>query len=73
MAAAIDMALLAEVGAQWRKVAMVLAQTSYKLGWDSDDDLDRLAKRLEALVAEGQLEARGNLSRWRHSEVRLPE
>ncbi len=72
MAAAIDEALMAEVGERWRKVAMVLAQAADKLGWDDDDDFDRLAKRLETLVADGQLEAQGNLSRWRHSEVRRP-
>jgi hypothetical protein len=32
-----------------------------------------IAGRIRALVDEGKLEAQGNLSRWRYSEVRLPE
>ncbi len=72
MADAVDEALMAEIGERWRKVAMVLAQAADKLGWDSVDDFDRLAKRLETLVADGQLEAQGNLGRWRYSEVRAP-
>jgi hypothetical protein len=31
-----------------------------------------LAARIEALCNEGRLESQGNLSNWRHSEVRLP-
>jgi len=71
VAGAIDEALIAECGERWRKVAMVLALAARNLGWESNDEFDRLAKRLEALVANGQLEAQGNLSRWRRSEVRL--
>jgi hypothetical protein len=32
-----------------------------------------VAERVCALVEGGQLEAQGNLSRWRHSEVKLPD
>ena len=38
-----------------------------------DVDPDGVAQRICALVENGQLEAQGDLSRWRHSEVRLPD
>ncbi len=31
-----------------------------------------IAERISALVGSGQLEAQGNLSTWRQSEVKLP-
>jgi len=35
-------------------------------------DPDVVAARIMALVQDGSLEGRGDLSRWRHGEVRLP-
>ncbi len=70
MATDFDEALMAELGQRWRKVALVLSLAAEKVGQDSDDALGQLAKRLEALVADGKVEAQGDLSRWRHSEVR---
>ncbi len=67
-ASEIDEALIANVGQRWRKVAMVLALAAEQL---ASDNFDLLAERLQLLVAGGQLEAQGDLSRWRHSEVRL--
>jgi hypothetical protein len=31
-----------------------------------------IAARIAALVAAGRLASQGDISRWRHSEVRLP-
>ena len=59
----------------WRKVAMVVWQAADALGGelpDGDAGYELVAKRIEALVASGRLLAQGDLSRWRHSEVRLP-
>jgi hypothetical protein len=36
-------------------------------------DADSVAGRVRALVENGQLEAQGDLSGWRYSEVRLPD
>ena len=33
---------------------------------------DQIDARMAVLVGSGQLEAAGNIKRWRHSEVRLP-
>jgi hypothetical protein len=31
-----------------------------------------IGARIQDLAAQGQIESQGNLSMWRHSEVRLP-
>jgi hypothetical protein len=45
---------------------MIAEKTNFKM---SDG---ALAARIGVLCMEGRLESQGNLSRWRHSEVRLP-
>lgn len=37
-----------------------------------DELLDGIGERVQALVEAGRLEGAGDLSNWRHSEVRLP-
>ena len=77
---------MAVVSAHWRKVAMVIVQAANQLGWtvssgrgwavesdEADEHLVQIAQRLAALVADGQLEAQGELARWRYSEVRRVE
>jgi hypothetical protein len=32
-----------------------------------------IARRIEALVRDGRLVAQGDITNWRHSEVRLPQ
>ena len=66
-----DRAILAVCRERWQKVAMVLVRASEALGTGYEVD-DALALRLEMMVADGRLEAIGNVKRWRHSEVRLP-
>jgi hypothetical protein len=70
---AIDRALLTTSSTSWRKVASVVGTAM-----DAYPDLYKVpdvfyAQRVRALVAEGKLEARGNLHRMRFSEVRLPQ
>jgi hypothetical protein len=36
-------------------------------------EVDVVAERIKALVSSGQLEAQGNLDRWRYSEIRLSQ
>lgn len=68
----IDEAILAVVLEQWRKVAMIIAKASDKLGIDGDDGYNLIAKRIEALVLNGCLEAQGDVRKWRYSEIRKP-
>jgi len=56
---------------QYCKVAMVIGRASAKLGANDDETYELIAREIVGLVADGELEAVGNLSDWRHSEVRL--
>ena len=60
----------------WRKVAAVIARVAPAFGgdWSPEDAAPQVvARRIEALVAEGRLIAQGDIKRWRYSEVRLPD
>ena len=73
--ARIDDAILASVEGNWRKVAMVIAKASDTLGGElpqGDEGLNAIAMRIEVLVRDGRLVAQGDISKWRHSEVRRP-
>jgi hypothetical protein len=69
----LDHAILASVGPEWTKVAMVIAR-AVEAASQSDagapDDLNVFAERVKSLVAGGKLEGQGDLRDWRHSEVR---
>jgi uncharacterized protein DUF3658 len=69
----LDGLILSFAQVQWRKVAMIMSQVvdeCRRRGGDAD--LHDVAEHICALVEDGQLEAQGDLSMWRHSEVRLP-
>ncbi len=71
----IDSAVLAVTEAHWSKVSMVILKTAERLGRDlpeGDAGYSMIAARIAALVSTGRLAAQGDISRWRHSEVRLP-
>jgi hypothetical protein len=71
----IDNAILAIAQTSWRKVAMIIVKVAKSLGPDlpeGDVGDDMVAERIEALVRAGRLVSQGDISRWRHSEVRLP-
>jgi hypothetical protein len=68
----IDETILALSAPKFLKVAMVIVRTSKVLGEDSDEFYERIAGRIRWLSANGKLEAVGDLSHWRNSEVRLP-
>jgi len=70
----IDGQILSAVGERWTKVAMVIANVE-AMHSDlqlRDDDCEIISRRIEALVHDGRLAARGNIENWRFSEVRLP-
>ena len=72
--AAIDSALMSHATQRWRKVAMLvgLAMSSISNRVRGIPDVF-YAQRVRKLVADGQLEAEGNLEFMRFSEVRLPQ
>jgi hypothetical protein len=50
---------------------MVIGRASAQLGANDDETYALIAREIVRLVADGELEAVGDLSDWRHSEVRL--
>jgi hypothetical protein len=71
----IDDAVLAVADERWHKVAMIIIRAAERLGSQlpqGDAGHDLIAQRIAALVEDGRLIAQGDISRWRHSEVRLP-
>jgi hypothetical protein len=71
----IDDAVLAVAQATWKKVAMIIVEAAGKLGNKfpgTDAGYELVANRIEALIHDGRLEARGNTKKWRSGEVRRP-
>ena len=71
----IDAAILAVTKPRWLKVARIVIDAEKQLGTfsqDGDESAKRVAKRIELLVDDGRLVAQGDVTNWRHSEVRLP-
>ncbi len=75
-AAELDELILSFCDEHWRKVARVFSKTMQVLEdrgiQISGAVADALDARMKALVNSGRLEAKGNIRRWRFSEVRLP-
>jgi hypothetical protein len=72
----IDQLLLSFCVDRWRKVARVIGQTMQALeerGVQFDRTIaDQIDARMAVLVGAGQLEAKGDIRKWRYSEIRLP-
>ena len=72
-AQALDEIIVSLAKRRWQKTAMIIANVLDRLEVESlDVHGHRVEERIVYLVKEGRLEAQGDLSRWRHSEVRLP-
>ena len=72
----IDQLLLSFCERRWLKVARIAGDTLDAVearGIELDGTVaDQIDARMAVLVESGQLEAKGNIKRWRYSEVRLP-
>jgi len=71
MDSAWDDLIFSETGEHWLKVARIIARVSDRV--PNGPHFEEVAARIQALVDEGRLEAQGDLSRWRYSEVRLAQ
>jgi len=68
---AIDNAIAMHCTSSWRKVSLVIGSAMEQVQLPGVPDVF-FAQRVKEHVARGKLEARGNLARMRHSEVRVP-
>ena len=70
----LDGLILSFAKVQWRKVAMIISKVRDECRHRGvDTNCHDIAQRICVLVEGGQLEAQGDLSLWRHSEVKLPD
>jgi len=69
----LDAIILSHARKEWQKVARIAAQTMQECDVaPTDDRLEAVVARVRDLVARGRLEAKGDVTRPRFSEVRLP-
>jgi len=67
----IDSAILKTLTPRWAKVAMVALKSMKRVNLaETDENFDSVCRRIVALADEGVIEAQGDLSLPRHSEVR---
>lgn len=71
MSNALDALILSAAIERWQKVARIIAVVSERAG--DGTNFDAIAGRIRVLVDDDKLQAKGDLSRWRCSEVRLPQ
>jgi len=70
----LDALILSAANSRWQKVARIIGSVEGELeNIKQAVDSEGIADRVQVLVATGRLESKGNLSRPRHSEVRLPD
>lgn len=68
----LDAVILSIIQQNWRKTAFVVfrvVQAFEKRGIQLSEEV--VGARIQELSTRGQIESQGNLSMWRHSEVRL--
>lgn len=65
----LDSLILACSSERWQKVARIIAQVADRA--TAGGNFEMIASRIRTLVEDGKLEAKGDLSQWRYSEVRL--
>jgi hypothetical protein len=71
-ATTLDALIVASATGEWMKVAMLIFRTIDASKAQAIDAAPQaIAARIYALVADGRLEAQGNIRRWRTSEVRV--
>jgi Protein of unknown function len=70
----LDALLLSSSKTQWQKVAMIVSIVYFEYRHNGIDvSVDAVADRIRSLVEDGKLQAQGDLSKMRHSEVKLPD
>jgi len=69
----LDDLILSLATSHWQKTAMIISKARNRIDRELEGNPEeRVAERIGRLVETEQLESRGDLSRWRHSEVRHP-
>lgn len=73
-AADLDAAIFSVLETRWLKMARIITHAREQCDARGIPvDFDLIGARIQVLAEAGQLESQGNLSMWRHSEVRLAQ
>jgi len=69
----LDAVILSIIEQNWRKTVFVIYRAVQRYeGRETQMSDEIIGARIQELAAQGRIESQGNLSMWRHSEVRLP-
>jgi len=72
LTALIDPLILAAVTPEWTKTAVLISKVFDSPGFDKTGlSAQDVAERLYVLIDNGQLDVKGNMRRWRDSEVKV--
>ncbi|MFY9892666.1 MAG: DUF3658 domain-containing protein [Xanthobacteraceae bacterium] len=66
-----DALILSTANERWQKVFKIITLVSDRVA--DGPHFDAVAERIRVLVDEDKLDAKGDISRWGYSEVRLPQ
>jgi hypothetical protein len=66
-----DDLIFSETRERWLKVARIIGRVSDRV--PNGPHFEQIAARIQGLVNEGKLEAKGDVTQWLFSEVRLPQ
>jgi hypothetical protein len=66
-----DDLIFSETRERWLKVARIIGRVSDRV--PNGPHFEQIAARIQALADGGKLEAKGDLTQWLFSEVRLPQ
>jgi hypothetical protein len=68
----LDAIILAVLKYHWLKTARIISDAAARFQDRFESvDLEIIGARIQVLADEGRIEAQGDVSKWRHSEVRL--
>ncbi len=68
----LDGMIFSKLNPSWRKTARIIGDVAAAYNQRSTPlDAEIVGARIQALAEAGRIESQGNLSMWRHSEVRL--
>ncbi len=69
----LDAVILSIIEQNWRKTVFIIYRAVQRYeGREIEMSDEIIGARIQELAAQGRIESQGDLSMWRHTEVRLP-
>lgn len=67
----IDQLILSATTSEWVKTAVLISKVFDAPGFPGGTTAQDIAERIYVLIDNGQVEGKGNMRRWRDSEVKI--